>query len=292
MHWSGKVLAGLVVVATLLATYLTAKVIVVRNSWTRKTTTFQRDYADNTARLNEAKQQIRQLRGDLEETLREWGSSFPAVDTRLVNAAQGQVSADIGTNQGLKQGQVIHGFELKEDGSSIYRGAFAIVGAQTDAVNLQSIPGWRVRPDEAAAWRPGKWRWRTAIPQGYIARFLEQQTAFLKTDETFFDRSNALAAQQTLQTTIADQRARRQAEIVGGEQLLQEEALPAEFRTGLLAAMASTEEDRNKVLVENADLRRQVRAARDAILRLQAENEQLVAQLPQPGALVSAKPAE
>jgi len=166
--------------------------------------------------------------------------------------------------------------------NSRYRGPFQITQDQSDRSVLQ--PTWRVRREDLATWKPGQWRWRGLIPSAYTDRFDDQAVAFAKADEALGDRRAAVAIQDRLIAEAQRQLQLRVAELVGGEGLPQDEALTPEFREGLIKPIEETEERRNGVLLEIAELRQQVRATRDAVERLQAENLALTQRLPQPAA--------
>jgi hypothetical protein len=287
MHWSGKLFAVLVVLAAVVAVWLTAELIEDRNSWARKAATFETEHATNQAKLQESRRQAEQLRTELETTLREWGGALGTwiTNTSVTSPAEGKLSVDLGTNQRIKDSQVLHGFELSPDGKSAYRGAFIVTTAQADRSALQ--PTWRVRPEDAATWRPGQWRWRSLVPSAYAQHADEQALSFAEIDETLNDRAATLQIQNQLIAEAQQQLKERKAELLGGEELAQDEVLGPEFRQGLSITLSSLEEERNKLLLENDDLRRRVRTARDAVLRLQQQNEQLVQKLPQPAPEVS-----
>lgn len=279
MNVWGKVFAVLVVLAAAANTFLTAKFIQIRNTYAAKAKGFQEKYDTARTKLQETRRLAEQLRNEWEATERAWGMRW-VVNTQVTNPITGQVVAELGTNQRLKDQQVLHGFELLGNDQAVYRGAFVITTAQADRSALQAT--WRVRPEDVQTWQSGRWRWRTMIPSAYSQQSDEQTLAFSQLDEVLGDRRATLQIQDALIREAQQQRKLRLAELIGGEELATEEALPPEFRQGLTVTLASTEEERNKLIVEIDDLRRRVRQTRDAVLRLQQENEQLVLKLPQP----------
>jgi hypothetical protein len=280
MNVWGKVLAFLVILAAAGSTYLTAKLIQVRNSWTKKSQAFVGNYQTADKQFNDLQAQFLKLRSTYETALRDWGGTM-AADTQFASPQpEGRMQIVAGTGQGLSEKQTLHGFELQPDGSSIYRGPFVIQTAQADRSLL--VPTWRVRPQDAATWKAGQWRWRGFIPSAYTDRMDDQLLAFAKGDETLGDRRAAVAIQDRLIAESQRQLKLRVAELVGGEELPQDEALSAEYREGLVKPIEDTEDRRNATLLEIAELRQQVRAARDAVLRLQSENLALTQRLPQP----------
>ncbi len=282
MNVWGKVLAVMVVAAGLASMVLTAKFITVRNSWTAKTQAFAKNYADAAKQTREAAEQRQLVLHELERMNREWGSDFRAaggVPTQVLNPADGKLEVQLGMGAGLQEKQLVHGFEIKADGTSIYRGPYFVFGPP-QAERSAMTPSWRIRPGETAEWQAGRWRWRSSIPSGYSQQFDKLMGDFTRSDEAFADRNASIVIQDKLiaDATLALQR--RQAELVGGEELPKDEAIPAEFRLGLVSTLEATEEERNSVLLEIDALRRQVRAARDAVVQLQQENVVLTQKLP------------
>jgi hypothetical protein len=280
MHWLGKTSAVLLVIAALACTVLTAKLISVRNSWTRKTQDFASKYETTAAKLQETRRQTDQLRDEVETGLREWGFTWNGIPTQVSGPAEGKLTVDIGTNHRVREQQVLHGFEMQADGSVIYRGSFVVATAQADRSALN--PTWRVRPEDVSTWQSGRWRWRSLVPSAHEKRSMDQALSFMNAEETLNDRRSTLQIQEKLIREAQAQRKQRVAELVGGDELAQDPSLLPEFRQGLVGTLAEVEEARNKVLLENDDLRRKVRQTRDAVERLQQQNEQLVQKLPQP----------
>jgi len=282
MNVWGKVLAVLVVIAGLASMALTSKFITVRNSWAAKTQPFAKNYSKEATDLRTIAAQRAAVLSELELMNREWGTDFRAAGgrpTQFLSPAEGRLEVGLGSGAGLVEKQIVHGFELKADGSSVYRGPFTVFGPpQAERSAMQ--PAWRIRPGEPAGWQPGNWRWRSSVPSGYTQHFDEVMVNFTKSDETLADRRATLATQDRLIAEATAALQRRQAELVGGEGLAKDENVAPEFRLGLVSTLEATEEERNSVLLEIDVLRKKVRAARDAVVRLQQENIALVQKLP------------
>ncbi len=282
MNVWGKVFAVMVVIAGIASMALTAKFITVRNSWTAKTQTFAKNYATAAADLRTTTAQRNNVLRELELMNREWGTDFRAAGgrpTQMLAPAEGRLEVGLGAGSGLVEKQLVHGFEIQPDGKAVYRGPFTVFGPpQAERSAMQ--PAWRIRPGEPAEWQAGNWRWRSSIPSGYTQHFDEVMLNFTKSDETLADRLAGIITQDRLIAEATQALQRRQAELLGGDELAKDEIIPAEFRLGLVSTLEATEEERNGVLLEIDDLRKKVRAARDAVLRLQQENLALVQKLP------------
>lgn len=282
MHVLGKVLAFLVVIAAAVAGIFTSKLVAVRNSWTIKVAQSKDKYAKTTAEIEKQEAIIDRLTGEYSRSQDLWGNApnWNNVPTAIADPATGTLQVSIGSNSGVRQDLMMHGFEIQADGSSIFRGSFLPVEVRD--VNASLRPSWRATADDISQWQPGNWRWRNALPSGYQENFDRQLLAILKLEETLADRKLTLSIEQDLLEKENQFLKLREAELLGGDLLEGTEGADPEFRDGLVAAVEQAEEDRNKSLVEVDDLRHKVRSTQAEIERLQAENTELVKRLPQP----------
>ncbi|GIX04845.1 MAG: hypothetical protein KatS3mg114_0714 [Planctomycetaceae bacterium] len=277
MNVWGKVFAVLVVLAGLVNTFLTAKLIQVRNSYAAKARGFEQKYQDLQSKQREVQRLEESLRRELESTERAWGASWLA-QTVILNPNMGQLAVELGSNHRLEVGRMLYGFEILPDGRTEYRGEFVLTDVQPTQSALQAT--WLVRNDDIRTWQPGRWRWRTLIPSGYTQVSDVQLSRFQLLYDTLNDRASVLRTHQGLIASLQQQRELRRAEIMGGPGLESSEALEPEFRQGLLKTLVEVEEQRNQLLAINRDLRVRVRAARDHILQLEQQNRKLFEQLP------------
>lgn len=286
MHVMGKVGVGLVAVAAICSTILTAKLIQVRNSWTKKSVTFQKTYRELQPKIVELSEQLARLEGDVFRSKELWGQHLNDVTTSIARPVEGILAIDRGSNHGLREKMTLYGFEIQQDGTSIYRGDFT-VGAISD-VQAQLRPNWPVRQDEIATWQQtGKWRWRNLIPGGYQPNFDIQIHAISRADDNLTNYKKKLATEVSLEKGAQEQLALRDAELVGGQQLSKDPAVDVEFREGLVAAIEQTEETRNQVLLKVDNLRRRLRNVQHNVDRLTTENIDLTKKLPQVQTTVS-----
>jgi hypothetical protein len=285
MHWTGKFLfAWPLTILALVAMILTAKTVRVRNSWAQKIVKSKAEYEKLAEDVRQAQFEVDHLQGDVHRAMQFWGP-FAAAQTTVQNAADGTLTVEMGTNHGIRQGQWLYGFQLQPDGSSIYRGDFVAVTVREGNSLLQ--PNWRVRPGDTEGWQSGPWRWRLLLPPSYPSRFDEQEQLLLIQDEAFAERQKTLADQAAMIQTASEQLKLREAELVGGPELPQDEALDLEYREGLVTALEAVEEERNAQLIAIDRLRRSVRELRQKILEAEAANRGLVEKLPQPPAALT-----
>jgi hypothetical protein len=265
--------------ASIAAAVFISKVVQVRNSWTSKALASKKKYVELVPKIEQLETQIDSLKGELFRSRELWGRAWLAVPTEIQNAADGTLTLSIGTDQGIRDKQLLHGCEVMQDGSAIYRGAFSVAAIQNNAASVK--PNWRATPEEIRQWQPGSWRWRNTIPVGYQETFERQLLTTVKHEETLKARMATLAGQKDLLAKANDGLKQREAELLGGELLGKPEKVEPEYREGLVAAIEKEEEARNAVLRTIDELRRKVRKTQADIELLQAENVDLVNRLPE-----------
>lgn len=278
MHKLGIVLAFLVVIASGIAGVLTAKLVQVRNSWTAKVVASKANYQKSAQKIEELEARIDSLKSELFRSRELWGGFWPSVQTTKTNPTDGSLQIMIGTDQGVRDKELLHGFEIAQDGSAIYRGSFSVVGIQNNAANLK--PNFRATPDDVEKWQPGNWRWRNLIPSGYLETFDRQLLTILKHEEVLRARTIALNTQKDLLAKANDSLKQREAELVGGDLLGKPANVGPEYREGLVATIEKEEEARNQVLQQIDELRRKVLKTQAEIELLKTENVELVNRLP------------
>ena len=281
MHTSGKVLAFLVVLLAITASVLTAKLVQVRNSWTAKSVASKNKFNDLAPKVAALQTQIDSLNAEIFRSRELWGSFFFPVQTEVVNQADGSVRVGVGSDNGVRDKFLMHGFEIAADGTSIYRGSFLPVDIQNNTATMK--PNWRANPEDVKTWQTGNWRWRNLVPPGYTENFDKQLTTILKHEETLNDRVRTLKGQVRLLAEANAKLKLREAELVGGDELPKIDSVDPEFRDGLVAAMSAAEEDRNQTLLTIDKLRREVRSVQADIEQMLNNNIELTKRLPQPG---------
>jgi len=281
MHTSGKVLAFLVVLVALAASVFTAKLVQVRNSWTAKSVASKNKFIELAPKVAALEAQIDSLKNELFRSRELWGI-LPITSQTDVAKPDGTVQVGFGSDAGLRDKLLMHGFEISQDGTSIYRGSFLPVEIQNAGATLK--PNWRATPEEVGTWQAGNWRWRNLVPPGYSENFDKQLTSILKLEETYNDRVRTLNGQKKLLEEAKAKLKLREAELVGGEELPKTESVDPEFRDGLVAATAAAEEDRNNTLLAIDELRRNVRSVQADIEQILSDNIELTKRLPQAGA--------
>lgn len=287
MHKSGIILAWLAILLATGATLLTSKLIQVRNSWARKADSLRKEAVDLEPKVPAAKTELTRLQNELQRVGHGWGTTYER-NTQVVRPNEGVVQAQLGTADGVRDKQFLYGFEILADGSSVFRGEFAVNGVAETASTLR--PNWRVRAEDVVGWQNALWRWRTQVPAGYIKGYEDQEVSLVRAEEILFDRAQTLQLHEQLVSEAQVQLQRRIAELVGGAELSTEPALDTEYRLGLVAAAIEVEELRNADLLEVDRLRHEVRSAELEIRQLQEENRKLGQQLPQPAAQLTARP--
>lgn len=287
MHWVGKVSAWLLVLLVLAASVFTSKLVLVRNGWLSKSEKLKKDYAALVSDLRENQAKLERLKHDWHRATQVWGV-YALAPTTVQDPAVGSISVDLGSKDGIRQGQWLYGFETLPDGTTVYRGDFIVEAVREGQSLLQ--PNWRIRTGDTQGWQNGQWRWRVQLPSAYPGRFEELEQALVRQDELLNDRQQTLAVQNRLIETAREQLELREQELVGGPQLPQTPTLDPEHRQGLMTALEDLEEARNHELVAIDQLRRSVRLLHRRIEDLESENRTLVGKLPQPSTEVTQQP--
>jgi len=288
MHVLGKVGVWLVVIAAAASTLLTAKLIQVRNSWTKRSVENQKTMQTLRPKIAELKDQVAQLEAEYFRAKELWGYAWNNVPTQVLRPTEGVLTINIGTNNGVREKQYLYGFELLPDGTSVYRGDFTVVTARD--VQAQVQPNWRVRPEDVQTWQPAaNWRWRNLIPPGSQPTYDQQILAIAKSDDLLTLRREKLAAEVAAEAKAQEALKLRESELIGGDELSKDPAEAVENREGLVAAVEQVEEERNDVLRQVDELRRRLRSVQQKIDEQRALNLELAGQLPQPATTVGAK---
>jgi hypothetical protein len=273
MHNSGKAFAWLVLVGCVAATYFSAKALGVRNGWMaaaqKAKETFEKNKADIAAK--ELALELKQKEYD--RLMLGWDRYWPDVGTNI-DLNTGTIRMGIGTNQGLKNGQVVYSYMMNSDGSSVYLGDFRvtrIADAQADAV-----PVWRNRPGDlqAAKAAPGKYRIRTLIPNQYQTRFAELDQQILAAEQSIAGHQSALDLQTKLFADAERNLQERLAEIKGNP-ALEGKDIPDVFIQGLLASLSAEDEARNNALREVDELLHNLKQTKKDFEETLKKNRQL-----------------
>lgn len=311
MHVLGKVFMAFVILFAIGAVMLSVKMLDTRNAWGQALDKQQKD-------VLAAQQTLAGLRADRQKTLEElqrvqlgWGEEWPGVEIQVQDPNQGLILLPrIGRNNEIasrtpQNVNPVYGlFYVNNQNISRFLGTFEVGGVQPNSAVLRYLPTppFTNNP-QGYAWNPlltsadwaalqgqgGGFRLREYIPSSYVTRYNELQTSLRFGYDRYLNQQQKAAAELQLLTAAKLNRDIRISELLGHnylpaeQQLKQDEQqrLP-ELTKGFLAAIEDEDASRNAVLAEVDELRRQVKAAKDKIARLQAENDKLSNELPQP----------
>jgi hypothetical protein len=274
MHVSGKILAGLVVVALLGAFYMTTKAFYVRDKWMQLAQENEAAIKKNAEEL-EAKTRTRnEKRADFARTMlgwdREWNSAGAILDDT------GRIGLNIGSNQQVQAGQLLYVFAPNADGTSVYLGDFT-VDKLFDA-GIQAVPNSRRRPADLKAGQFPSARVRTMIPNPYVKRLGDLDQDLLNAELSIRTNKEELARQGRLSEQADKLIAARLFELNGpadGDNQ-QARAVPEVYNRGLLTSIVSEEEARNAALIEADRLMRELKKTRDEFQAIRKDNLQRV----------------
>lgn len=272
MHISGKILAFLTVLLAIGAMALGAKVTQIRSRWMETVQKREAEVAKNDQQIAELTEKLNLLTAELRRTMLPWDRYWSPVPAALQNPATGEVQANIGTANGLKENMALHGFVKQGDGSFLYCGQFKV--RRVNEGNATLDPDWRYRPDEGQLWQGREWRFWTLIPVGNLPRFVQLEDQFIRGDQLLQERTNELDRQKKLLELASAQLALRIGEINGFEDL-KGRTLPPEMVDGFLTTLVNEEELRNALLVEVDQLRRDLLETNEKIQSTLEDNARL-----------------
>lgn len=323
MHLFGKILVWLLFPAAAVSTALLTRHLQIRNSYTQKIDSLRTAVLKNRDTIRNKKAELDDLEARFDRLMLEWQVAWDRPDrpnqpgTRTARAgtdAQGKyLNLSVGTQDGVgvevtdpqtmektRQFEVLHIFRRRVPNrhDSVYVGRFVLTtdAAQIGPNSVRVYPNWNIN---AADWSlmevdklpnynatlpdDGKWKlmdglgpvWRirSSVPEPFSRKFTE-----LYVELEGVDRKQKYAAQQLAQA---------RADLQASEQIVQKleaEIAGADGSGGLVGQLRQAEEERNRVLLEVDQLRRQVKRTVEQRDALVVQNRQLAGQLPSPTA--------
>ena len=283
MHILGKIFAWLIVLLAVAASVLTAGMLQVRNSWSKKVADLRVEAETNETQVSEKELRLRQLDQELARVMLGWNEYWSDVQVDVLDQQAGSIRAAVGSDRGIKQGQMLYVFQPNAAGDGqVFVGPFVVESARQDQAGLR--PAWRFRPGEPESWKYGSgWRLRVAVPTAALSSFRDLEIAFTSSDEALDAKQRYLAAQEELKRIAQEHLNFRIGELHSNEELRAKQGeLPDHVVDGLVVALEKEEEARNAVLVQVDTLRRQLKIAVEEYERLRSENERLAQQLGSP----------
>lgn len=286
MHVLGKVFLGLTIVLALVDAWLATVLLGHRSHWQQQIEKLQTDYEQTHTRLVDARDQVRDLRLEVNRVRDAWGEYWTVPQGRPINANAGSFAIAGGAALGIPQppaqgpAPTLYFFSQEPDGTSKFLGGFLITGVQADQ-SAGQIPLQPPMPPEIAALQqygggPIRVRetvpssWRSAIGD-YYAQYAVAQQALTFQQNQLRIQTEELAKSQT----ILDQRL---AELNGDPQ--PPEGASQEVIDGLVLTIRKEETQRNAGLQLLDDLRHDYARKTIELNRMVDQNKQLVTTLP------------
>lgn len=276
MHRLGVVFIVLIVVGSLAAVALSAKLLSVRNSWAKSVADLRAKNEQNAQEIAEKQRRLQQMRGELARTMLGWDKYWTDVDIGLANLDEGIVqSGNLGRNHGLgvperPEQPVVFLFRPTPESQFVFAGPFQAIEIRENQAAFQAT--WRVRSGEPQSWSSGSWRVRSLVPSSRVDRFMELQGKLTLADELLAQKERNVSLQDQLIATAQRDLIFRTEELIGGGEQ------PGE--AGLLSAIEAEERERNAALAEVDRLRRELNTAVARRKSLIQQNLKLANQLP------------
>jgi hypothetical protein len=229
------------------------------------------------------RRQLKELRSAVSQANLGWDQLWAEVPTRPQGG--GNLQAQIGSDNGIVDGQTLHAFQPAGDGH-IYIGPFIAIAAniRNDASVL--VPGWTMlqanpydgTKPEFQRWAAGNWRFRSQIPAGQKIEFESTVKRFGTNLQTLTQMYRTFQKQEVLFKAAEAQLEQRKSELLGANDPdVKVDPLRPELTQGLVLAMEAEEEARNLLQLD-------IDAMRRAILDTQQEIEAATAQVNGPSA--------
>lgn len=101
MHWSGNVAIYLCLICWGATVPLLAKLMTIRNAWTKEVTTLAVANEANAEQIDQLEEQRQKLRDSIDVTTKAWGQVWPNREIINYNPAAGQLTTDLTEADGL-----------------------------------------------------------------------------------------------------------------------------------------------------------------------------------------------
>lgn len=310
MHITGKILAWFVVIVAGTGTFLMARQLQIRNSYTKTIGELKEKNEENAKRIDKKKRELAKLHEKYASVMAVWHKSwdkrtgqpyakYPAANPALTH--EKALMIGIGKNHGVGKivenkaqkvteletykamiYRTVHVFQETDSATttkpvSKYIGPFVVPKETAKQHSLNTVarvvPQWIPRAGEEKTWNQPKkvWRYRSTIPNGYTEQFLSYYLEIA-------DVEKKIISAQT-------NRANRQKEIKAAQDKINV------FRTivsgddgtgGIRANLDTQEQTRNQLQQTTDQLRRSIKKNTDLQQKLKREIEELTGSLPQP----------
>lgn len=254
------------------------KLLLLHNQWSTKLRDSKQKTLDAVTSNREAHQEFNKAMADVSGLTIGWDKfwNVPArspdatAETPTV-AKQGNrlILNNIGSDNGLQDLQhrdaagtvqmtkpVVHAFYGGPEGFT-YAGEFRAAAITAKRTELEPVRAMDVQ--EVAKWNPNAaWRLRTMVPPSYRTTIDESFQQQQRNKELLQQMTANIARQTALLEQAQAALAIREGELLGG---LQQAPVPTrpEFTEGLLKVNTDVEEERNQLLLEVDQLRRQIK---------------------------------
>ena len=287
MNIWGKVFAFLVILLGGGAFVLTTQLLDYRQSWMKQVATNRKALVEAQQATIFKHQELAKLQADYDRMMLGWDTYVNNV-TAGGDAAQGSLTLTVGPpllNEGKdKAGKpvqpVIYAFQPVANNKYEYVGEFR--AERIAAGNSTFKANWRMRPADAAMWKPGQnWRIRTRIPMSNKLKFDQMSLAFSDADERFVSSTNELTrSRDEFAKKIKVALSSRENELQGFEAYVGDRGkLEDELIDGVLATLVREEEARNTALAQADALRHELNSTLEKFEKVNGGNHKAATEL-------------
>ncbi|MBX3443821.1 MAG: hypothetical protein KF774_15540 [Planctomyces sp.] len=282
MHTLGKVFIGLIILAVIGAFILTHQLNKRQDDWMRQIAQLKATRDKNNDELRLARLQTAELEAEVNRAMEFWGRQWTATNSGPLQGFDG-VQVAVGANMGLaaKEQQLgqplptVYIFSDADQNPSRFLGEMKI--EQLDNNRAAALLTREAYPGEIESWQPGVYRVRESIPPGWRSTLWDLHTRQTIADQQVIDETAKLdiqnrhiaASQKALDLRLAE---------LNGDAAAPSNA-PIEVQLGLVESIRQEEADRNDVLEDVDQLRRDLSDRYAELMSVLEENWSIVREM-------------
>jgi hypothetical protein len=259
--------------------YMAGKFVTERNSWLEKVDKAEAEYVKLKDELATETAQNTLKKNELTRESLGWGRFFENVQVRIDDKSQGQIQAQLGSDQGLTPLVIggrpilptLYGF-MQVGNDFVYAGDFLVtsIDANRCAMKLKQPP----RAQDADFLTQGTWRFREQLPAAYTTPFTNFNATFAELDEQVQERTKNVDVKKKEVVAATALRDQRKLELMGNAKAPKDSG-PI-IIDGIVESLRKESDQRNEGLMEIDMMRRMLDHATKEFMQLKSENEALL----------------
>jgi|GEM_PF-4645834 len=240
MNIFGKILVWVVVVIAGADFVLSARLLQIKNSWSKAVENLDRENKDSEEKLVKNRKELENAEVQYARAVAGWDTFWSGIAARK-NPADNTLIVGLGQKHGMGiQRPVLNAFRLNGDGSSTWVGRFRVDPNQINLDTCTLIPTWNLRKGETDKWTDdNKWRFRASIPTTYPSDLLSLYSDLELADDKISNETILLAGKKMHLDAAKRERDGYDAKLLGDANT---------GKKGLIVELKQSESQRNAVL--------------------------------------------